>query len=61
MDIYEAIRMRQSIRRYRPDPVPDDVLNRVLDAMRLAPSAGNLQPWRFVVVRDAATREQLAR
>ena len=60
MDVYEAIRKRQSIRRYKPDPVPDDVLSRVLDAMRLAPSAGNLQPWRFVVVKDADTREQLA-
>ncbi|MBM3474624.1 MAG: nitroreductase [Armatimonadetes bacterium] len=60
MDVYEAIRTRQSIRRYRPDPVPDEVLNRVLDAMRLAPSAGNKQPWRFIVVRDAATRAQLA-
>ena len=60
MDVYEAIRTRQSIRSYKPDPVPDDVLNRVLDAMRLAPSAGNLQPWRFVVVRDAATRERVA-
>lgn len=61
MDVYEAIRTRQSIRRYKPDEVPDDVLNRVLNAMRLAPSAGNLQPWRFVVVKDAATREQLAK
>ena len=60
MDVYEAIRTRQSIRRYKPDPVPDDALNRVLDAMRLAPSAGNKQPWRFIVVKDAATREQLA-
>jgi nitroreductase len=60
MDVYEAIRTRQSVRRYRPDPVPDDVLNRVLDAMRLAPSAGNLQPWRFIVVKDAAVREQVA-
>ena len=59
MDIYEAIRTRQSIRSYRPDPVADDVLNRVLDAMRLAPAAGNKQPWRFVVVQDAATRQQL--
>lgn len=60
MDVYETIRTRQSIRRYKPDPVPDDVLNRVLEAMRLAPSAGNLQPWRFIVVKEAATREQLA-
>ncbi len=61
MDVYEAIRTRQSIRRYKPDPVPDDVLSKVLDAMRLAPSAGNLQPWRFIVVKDAAVREQLAK
>ena len=60
MDVYEAIRTRQSIRRYKPDPVPDDALNRVLDAMRLAPSAANRQPWRFIVVKDAATREHLA-
>ena len=59
MDVYEAIETRQSIRRYRPDAVSDEVLNRVLDAMRLAPSAGNLQPWRFIVVRDPALREQL--
>lgn len=61
MDVYEAIETRQSIRRYRPDPVSDEVLNRVLNAMRLAPSAGNLQPWRFVVVGDPAVREQLAK
>ncbi len=60
MDVYEAIETRQSIRRYSPDPVPEEVLNRVLDAMRLAPSAGNLQPWRFIVVTDPAVREQLA-
>ena len=47
MDVYEAIRTRQSVRRYRPDPVPDDVLNRVLEAMRLAPSAATspTKPW----------------
>jgi len=61
MDVYEAIRTRQSIRRYKDAPVPDDVLHRVLDAARLAPSAGNKQPWRFVVVREAAVREQLAK
>jgi len=60
VDVYEAIQTRQSIRRYKDDPVPDEVLNRVLDAMGLAPSAGNKQPWRFIVVRDAAMREQLA-
>ena len=60
MDVYEAIRRRQSIRRYKPDTVPDDVLNRALDTMRLAPSAGNKQPWRFIVVKDAAMRQRLS-
>ena len=41
MDVYEAIRTRVSIRRYKPDPVPDSVLNKLLGAMRLAPSAAN--------------------
>ena len=61
MDVYEAIRTRHSIRHYKPDGVSDDVLNRLLDAMRLAPSAGNQQPWRFIVVKEATMREQLAK
>ncbi|MBM4080403.1 MAG: oxidoreductase, partial [Planctomycetes bacterium] len=48
MDVYEAIRTRRSIRRYKPDPIPDEVLKRVLDAARLAPSANNIQPWKFI-------------
>ncbi len=60
MDVYEAIRTRQSVRQYKPDQVPDDVLDRVMDAARLAPSAGNKQPWRFIIVTDDAMREQVA-
>ncbi len=59
MDVYEAIRTRRSVRRYKPDDLPDEVLDRVLEAMLLAPSAKNAQPWRFVVVRDAAARKAL--
>ncbi|MEW6523055.1 MAG: nitroreductase family protein [Bacillota bacterium] len=59
MNVFEAIQNRRSIRRYRPDPVPQDALLRVLDAARLAPSAGNRQPWRFVVVSDASMRREL--
>jgi nitroreductase len=59
MDFYDAVSKRLSIRSYRPDPVPDDVLARVLEAGRLAPSAKNLQPWKFIVVRDESVREQL--
>lgn len=60
MSILDVIRRRQSIRKYQPTPVPEDVLNSVLEAARLAPSGKNLQPWRFIVVRDTETKERLA-
>lgn len=50
MDIVEAIRNRRSIRSYRPDPVPKEVLEELLDACRWAPSGGNVQPWYFAVL-----------
>ena len=59
MDIYEAIRKRKSVRAYRPGEVPEEVLERILEAARLAPSANNFQEWRFVVVRNPETREKL--
>ncbi|MDA8336849.1 MAG: nitroreductase family protein [Peptococcaceae bacterium] len=52
MDVYEAIAARRSIRRYKPDPVGEEQVTRVLDAARLAPSWKNLQCWRFIVVRS---------
>jgi nitroreductase len=58
---HELVAARTSVRRYDPDrPVSDGDLAAVLEAARLAPSAENAQPWRFVVVRDQAAREQLA-
>lgn len=60
MDVYEAIGRRRSIRKYQPRKVENDKLDRVLEAGRLAPSAKNLQEWRFVVVRDEGRRKQLA-
>lgn len=59
MNVMEAIRTRRSIRSYQNKPVEDDKLLRVLEAARLAPSASNRQEWRFVVVRDARTRQKL--
>lgn len=59
MDLYDAIARRVSVRAYRPDPVPPDVLNRVLEAGRLAPSAKNYQPWKFIVVTDPVRRQAL--
>ena len=60
MDIYEAIRVRKSVRSFRDTPVEQAVLDRIFDAVRLAPSARNIQEWRFVAVRDAAVRERIA-
>lgn len=59
MDIYETINKRQSIRKYKPDLVADDKLNRILEAMQRAPSGKNGQPWRFIVVKDEALRKSL--
>lgn len=59
MNVSEAIRARRSIRVFEKKDVEEDKLNRVLAAGRLAPSARNLQEWKFVVVRDRATREKL--
>jgi nitroreductase len=59
LDFYEAVQRRLSVRSYKPDPVPEDVLARILEAGRLAPSAHNLQPWKFIVVRDPEARKAL--
>ncbi len=59
MDVFEAIRMRRSIRKYKPRPVEKEKLERVLEAGRLAPSAVNRQPWHFIVVTDPSVREAL--
>jgi nitroreductase len=60
METLDAIRNRRSIRKFKSDPVDDRVLEQVLDAARLAPSWSNVQAWKFIVVRKAATRALLA-
>jgi nitroreductase len=59
MDFMDVVRKRRSIRRYKPDPVSDEVLNQVLEAARLAPSGSNGQPWHFIVVKDSETKGKL--
>lgn len=59
IDLYEALCTCRAVRRLRPDPVPDDVLARVLRAATCAPSGGNAQPWRVVVVREAERKRAL--
>jgi len=54
--VYRVIAARRDIRNYRPDPIADDVLARILGAAHQAPSVGLMQPWDFIVVRDAALR-----
>ncbi len=61
MDLMEAIRRRRSVRSYRDKKVREDILQRILEAVRLAPSAKNRQEWRFVVVTDPAKRQHLQR
>jgi nitroreductase len=51
---------RRSCRAFRPDPIPKEDLDRLLESMRMAPSAGNCQPWRFLVVQSKEEREALA-
>ncbi|MFP3950661.1 MAG: nitroreductase family protein [Candidatus Bathyarchaeia archaeon] len=61
MEVIEAIRTRRSIRKYESKPIPDEDLKKILEAAQLAPSAGNKQPWRFVVVRDQERKDKLGR
>jgi nitroreductase len=56
----EAIRQRRSIRKFKPDPVPDECITELLECARLAPSGCNAQPWRFKVIRDPGERILLA-
>jgi nitroreductase len=59
MELTEVMRTAGSTRRFKSDPVPDEVVYRVLDAARFAPSGGNRQGWHVIVVRDPAVRVQL--
>ena len=60
MELKEVIINRKSIREYEDKPIPEEKLLRVLEAARLAPSGGNRQEWKFVVVRDIQRRQKLA-
>ena len=60
MDLLKAIHDRRSVRRYRTDPVPDEILREILEAARRSPSWANTQTWEFIVVRDKALMEKVA-
>ena len=60
MDTIQAILERRSIRKYKPEPIPEEDLATILEATRQAPSAANRQPWHFVVVTDPEQRKRVA-
>src|SRR5262245_50251982 len=59
MDIFACIRTRPAVRNFRPDPIPEDVVKKMLEAGRQAHSQRNRQPWRFVVIQDRNTLKQI--
>ena len=59
MEVYDAVRTRLTVRQYKSDPVPDDVVMKLLKAAQWAPSSRNLQPWHFIVISDPAIKRQI--
>src|SRR3990172_6174304 len=60
-DVETIVRCRREIRVFSPDPIPDDILLRILNAGRYAPSSKNSQPWHFIVVRNRTVLEELSK
>ena len=61
MDVFETIKNRRSIRKYKQQRIPEKHLKKILEAARLAPSARNRQPWRFVLVRGIELKKSIAK
>jgi nitroreductase len=59
MDVYEAIKGRRSVRAFKSDDVSPEIVEKLIDAARQAPSAGNIQPWEFIVVRESEIKRSL--
>ena len=58
-DLFEIIHTTRAMRRLKPDPVPDALIAKILDAGQCAPNGGNAQRWRFLVVKDRAIKEKV--
>jgi len=59
MDLFEAIKGRRSIRSFKQTPIPEEIINKILEAACWAPSAGNLQSWEFILIKDEETKKKL--
>ena len=57
--VLKVIKERRSIRKYKPDPIPDELILKCLEAARWAPTGEDAQPWRFIIVKDQKTREKI--
>lgn len=60
-DFFDVVRSQRGTRYYKPDAVPDDAVDQILKAAVRAPSGGNRQPWRFIVIRDTSVKRELGR
>lgn len=60
MELLEAIKGRRSIRKYKTQPIPDEVITILIDAGTHAPSAGNIQPWHFIIAKNPTVKAKLA-
>lgn len=61
MDVLEAIRNRSVVRQFKPDIIPNDVLLKILEAARWAPSPFNTQPWEFIIIKDKDTLKSISK
>jgi nitroreductase len=59
-NLIEIMKKRRSIRKFKPDPIPDKYVEKLIEAAILAPSGANTQPWEFIVVKDQKTKEEIA-
>jgi len=59
-DFLTLVQKRRSIRKFKPDPVPDDYINKIIEAARWAPSGGNSQPWEFIVIKDQELKDKIS-
>lgn len=59
VSFFTLVETRRSVRKFKPDPIPEEHVTQMLEAARLAPTAGNRQPWKFLVIQDPARIERL--
>ncbi|MEM3433874.1 MAG: nitroreductase family protein, partial [Candidatus Methanomethyliaceae archaeon] len=60
MDVFQCIEKRRSVRSFKDTPIPEDALLKILKAGIMAPSAGNVQPWKFIVTTESELKMKLA-